>query len=149
MIIVLLPYYDEELEVDSNEAPGEHNSQAESSDTAPELFPEDTKKIVFKRHVVDQMPADGWNDIWRQLHTQLVHVNVVHPNSLPMQIYPTLEVTLVWGMRLLLATTIYKFLDSWLYPIYKMKNPEDRPIIRRPKLSNIENSELGALGQSR
>lgn len=115
----------------------------------PDLLMPDEDRLVFKRHLVDPMPADGWNDVWKQLHKQISHVEIVQPRSLPMQMYPTFETAVVWGMRLILAATVYKVLDRWLYPIYKMKDPEDRPVRNRPKLRNNEFGELGALGQSR
>jgi len=153
---VLLPYETEQPVVVDAEADNaekaveeiENSDNAESIPKAPELNFEEPQ-LIFKRHLVDQMPADGLNDMWKQLHTQVANVEFVNPNSLPMQLYPTFEVAIVWGMRLILAASVYKVLDSRLYPFYKMKNPNDRPVTRRPKLSNTENAELGALGQSR
>lgn len=104
--------------------------------------------VVYKRHRVDQMPIDAWNDVWKKLHQQLVHVEVQHPNVLTQQILPTLETAMVWALRLFVAVKVYSWIDSKLYPIYRMKPPERRPVKRRPKLTAGE-MELGSLGQSR
>ncbi|KAG0618573.1 hypothetical protein M758_4G074600 [Ceratodon purpureus] len=154
-VAVIMPYEKEEAQeesiVDSSEQATEQYQSDELEETvpkAPKLMLPDEDKLVFKRHLVDQMPADGWNDVWKKLHAQVSHVEIVHPRSLAMQMYPTFATAVVWGMRLILAATVYKVLDNWLYPIYKMKDPNARPVTRRPKL-NLNNGELGALGQSR
>ncbi|CAM6071688.1 unnamed protein product [Sphagnum tenellum] len=155
-LAVILPYYDKQkdqiLADESGKQTTDEVPQAEESSKsslANSMQPDDTRKIVFKRHIVENVPADGWNDVWKQLHTQLVNVEVHNLSSLPVQLYPTFATALVWGMRLVLAVTVFRWLDGWLYPIYKMKNPNDRPVSLRPKLSNDMNAELGALGQSR
>ena len=155
-VAVILPHVKEGTQGESTvDSPKQATEQPQSDDLdetvpkAPRLIMPDEEDLVFKRHLVDQMPADGWNDVWKQLHAQVSHVEFVHPRSLPMQMYPTFATAVVWGMRLILAATVYKVLDNWLYPIYKMKDPNDRPVTRRPKLSNMDNAELGALGQSR
>lgn len=158
IVAVILPYPKEKSEEESmveSEQVAEQQPQSDDElnesipKSPPDLLLPDEDQLVFKRHLVDQMPADGWNDVWKQLHSQISHVEIVHPRSLPNQMYPTFATAVVWGMRLILAVTVYKVLDRWLYPIYKMKDPNDRPITRRPKLSNNEFAELGALGQSR
>lgn len=156
LVAVIMPHDKEKeqegLIVDSSEQATEQPLSDDLDETvpkAPMLMLPDDEELVFKRHLVDQLPADGWNDVWKQLHAQVAHVEVVHPRSLANQMYPTFATAVVWGMRLILAATVYKVLDNWLYPIYKMKNPNDRPVTRRPKLSNMDNAELGALGQSR
>lgn len=156
-LAVILPYekekaQGEESSVDSSEQAAEQLQSDELDEMvpkAPRLILPDEEELLFKRHLVDPMPADGWNDVWKQLHAQISHVEIVHPRSLANQMYPTFATAVVWGMRLILAATVYRVLDDWLYPIYKMKDPNDRPITRRPKLSSMDNTELGALGQSR
>lgn len=156
-VAVILPYekekaQGEESSVDSSEQAAEQLQSDELDEMvpkAPRLILPDEEELLFKRHLVDPMPADGWNDVWKQLYAQISHVEIVHPRSLANQMYPTFATAVVWGMRLILAATVYRVLDDWLYPIYKMKDPNDRPITRRPKLSSMDNTEVGALGQSR
>lgn len=146
-VAVILPHEKEETNQQTEQP--DSVELDESTPKAPHLIQPNEENFVFKRHLVDNMPADGWNDMWKKLHTQVSHVEVVHPRSLPMQMYPTFETAVVWGMRLVLAAAVFKFVDGWMYPFYKMKDPNDRPVSRRPKLSNFDNAELGALGQSR
>ncbi|CAM6085693.1 unnamed protein product [Calypogeia fissa] len=138
-VAVVLPYYKEDETVIIEQ--GQNDQQV----------PNDTKQreVIYKRHQVSQMPADAWGDVWPKLHQQVEHVEVKQPNSIPALLYPTLETTVVWGMRLALAVYLYRWIDKKLYPFYKLPNPQDRPVIRRPKLSTSGNMELGSLGQSR
>lgn len=107
------------------------------------------RKVIYKRHRVSKMPADVWGHLWPKLHQQLHHVEVKQPNSIPALLYPTLETTVVWGMRLALAVFLYRWVDKKLYPVYKLPNPQERPVLRRPKLSTSGSMDLGSLGQSR
>lgn len=124
-----------------------------TSDDDPIIGEEQIKmksgKIVFKRHKVKQMPADSWNDIWHQLHQQLIHVDFINTRNIAAQIHPTLVTLVVWGMRVALVALIYLWLDSKLYPFYKLRDPNDRPKIKRLKLSGVDGDNLGSLGQSR
>lgn len=145
---VVLPYYKEDepltVQLESSEVP----STIEEALQKKEFPRADEREIVYRRHPVEQMPADGWGEAWTKLHKQLYHVEIRQPNSLPAQLYPTMETAVVWGMRVALALLCYKWIDKKLYPWYKLPNPENRPVFRRPKLS-VDNLELGSLGQSR
>ncbi|KAK6125602.1 hypothetical protein DH2020_040662 [Rehmannia glutinosa] len=72
------------------------------------------KEIVFRRHVVDRMPIDCWNDVWRKLHQQLVNVDVLNVNSVPAEVYSTVATAVVWSMRLALSHLPYmaKFISA-------------------------------------
>ncbi|MCO5611399.1 hypothetical protein L7F22_069333 [Adiantum nelumboides] len=105
-------------------------------------------KLVFRRYNIRQMPADGWNDIWDQLHQQLIHVNVINTKTIFSDIEPTLVIFVVWSMRVLLASVIFNWLRKKLYPWYKLRDPNDRPKIKRLKLGR-DGDYLGSLGQSR
>eukprot|EP01018_Ginkgo_biloba_P019829 Gb_35906 [translate_table: standard] len=131
-VAVVLPYYKDAAEVTGRAEESQRNSERE---------------IVFRRHVVQQMPIDCWTDIWQKLHQQLINVEVVNMNSIPSQIYPTIAVAVVWAMRLGLIIFLYLKLDSFLEKIYRRKRPE-RPRFRRPRLSDSF-GDLGFLGQSR
>ncbi|BBN18797.1 hypothetical protein MPTK1_8g05580 [Marchantia polymorpha subsp. ruderalis] len=147
-VAVVLPYYKEDepltVQLESSEVP----STIEEALQKKEFPRADEREIVYRRHPVEQMPADGWGEAWTKLHKQLYHVEIRQPNSLPAQLYPTMETAVVWGMRVALALLCYKWIDKKLYPWYKLPNPENRPVFRRPKLS-VDNLELGSLGQSR
>lgn len=117
-------------------------STREKSDKASE-------KLIFKRHKIEKMPADGWNDIWGQLHQQLVHVDFINTKTILAEIQPTLIILVVWSMRVLIAYVIYKWLNKMLYPLYKLRDPNERPKIKRLKLGGLDDEYLGSLGQSR
>lgn len=108
----------------------------------------DGEKLVFRRYKVRQMPADGWTDIWDQLHEQLIHVNFINTKSILGDIQPTLAILVVWSMRVLIAYVIFKWLRKKLYPWYKLRDRNDRPKIKRLKLGR-DGDYLGSLGQSR
>ncbi|KAH7295716.1 hypothetical protein KP509_27G062000 [Ceratopteris richardii] len=105
-------------------------------------------KLVFRRYKIKPMPADGWNDIWEKLHQQLIHVNVINSKSILSDMEPTLVIFVVWSMRVLLAAFIFNWLHKKLYPLYKLKDPNDRPKVKRLKLGS-DVDLLGSLGQSR
>ncbi|KAL2608746.1 hypothetical protein R1flu_027319 [Riccia fluitans] len=149
-VAVVIPYYkeDESLTVQLDSTSDEISALEQEMFGKQEGFFGKDREIVYRRHPVDQMPADGWGEIWTKLHTQLYHVEIRQPNSLPAQLYPTMETAVVWGMRVALAFVCYRWIDKKLLPWYRLPDPEDRPVVRRPKLS-IDNLELGSLGQSR
>lgn len=136
---VVLPYYKEDQALTILQEKKDQQRPIDNQD----------REVIYKRHQVSQMPADAWGDIWPKLHQQLQHVEVKQPNSIPALLYPTLETTVVWGMRLALAVCLYHWIDKKLHPIYKLPNPQDRPVIRRPTLSTSGSMDLGSLGQSR
>ena len=61
------------------------------------------KEIVYRRHVVDRMPIDSWNDFWRKLHQQLVNVDGLNVNTVPAEVYSTVATAVVWSMRFALS----------------------------------------------
>lgn len=113
---------------------------------AEELLKDSGREIVFRRHVVQQMPVDCWTDIWKKLHQQLINVDIVKIN-VPSQIYPTIAVSVVWAMRIGIIVFLYLRLDSILEKFYARNEPE-RPEIEGLSLSNSF-GDLGFLGQSR
>lgn len=106
------------------------------------------EKLVFRRYKIRQTPADGWTDIWDQLHEQLIHVNFINTKTIMSDVQPTLVILVVWSMRVLIAYIIFKWLRKKLYPWYKLKDRNDRPKIKRLKLGR-DGDYLGSLGQSR
>lgn len=113
---------------------------------AEESLKDSEREIVFRRHVVQQMPIDCWTDIWKKLHQQLINVEVVNMN-IPSQIFPTVAVSVVWAMRIGIIVFLYLSLDGFLEKFYARKMPE-RPQFRRLRLSDSF-GDLGFLGQSR
>lgn len=107
------------------------------------------KEVVFRRHIVDRMPIDCWNDVWRKLHQQLVNVDVYNVKSVPFEVYSTVAVAVVWSMRLALAVALYIWIDSKMRPIYGKLIPSDLGPPSKKKNIPIENRSLGSLGKSR
>lgn len=107
------------------------------------------KEIIYRRHVVDRMPIDCWNDVWQKLHQQVVNVDVVNVDTVPAEVYSTLATAVVWSMRLALAVGLYLCIDNIMRPIYAKLIPCDlgtpRKIIREP----LKRHALGSLGKSR
>ncbi|XP_010912626.1 probable inactive ATP-dependent zinc metalloprotease FTSHI 4, chloroplastic [Elaeis guineensis] len=128
-ISVILPYYK-----DGRKEEGSGNSNRE---------------IVFRRHIVDRMPIDGWNDIWNKLHQQIINVDVINVDSVPAEIYSTIATAVIWSMRFALSIAIYLWVDSVTRPIYSKLIPCDlgkpAPKVRQP----LKRRALGSLGQSR
>nr|GMC64371.1 probable inactive ATP-dependent zinc metalloprotease FTSHI 4, chloroplastic [Ipomoea batatas] len=50
-----------------------------------DLNEDERKEVVFRRHIVDRMPVDCWNDVWRKLHQQLVNVDVYNVKTVPFE----------------------------------------------------------------
>ncbi|KAL3819818.1 hypothetical protein ACJIZ3_005723 [Penstemon smallii] len=114
--------------------------------------PEGDKKneIVFRRHVVDRMPIDCWNDVWRKLHQQLVNVDVLNVNSVPAEVYSTVATAVVWSMRLALSVALYVWIDNMMRPIYAKLIPGDLGVPRKKTaLQPLKREALGSLGKSR
>ncbi|KAG1331210.1 ATP-dependent zinc metalloprotease FtsH [Cocos nucifera] len=107
------------------------------------------REIVFRRHIVDRMPIDGWNDIWNKLHRQIINVDVINVDSVPAEIYSTIATAVVWSMRLALSIAVYLWVDSVTRPIYSKLIPCDlgkpAPKVRQP----LKRRALGSLGKSR
>ncbi|XP_055833116.1 probable inactive ATP-dependent zinc metalloprotease FTSHI 4, chloroplastic [Solanum dulcamara] len=110
----------------------------------------DTKKeIVFKRHVVDRMPIDSWNDVWRKLHQQLVNVDVYNVNNIPAEVYSTVATAVVWSMRLALSVLLYLWIDNKMRPIYSKLIPCDLGSPPKKTREPLKQRALGSLGKSR
>ncbi|CAN4076131.1 unnamed protein product [Withania somnifera] len=110
----------------------------------------DTKKeIVFKRHIVDRMPIDSWNDVWRKLHQQLVNVDVYNVNNIPAEVYSTVATAVVWSMRLALSVLLYIWIDNKMRPIYSKLIPCDLGSPPKKTREPLKQRALGSLGKSR
>ncbi|GLT25142.1 hypothetical protein SLA2020_002930 [Shorea laevis] len=109
------------------------------------------KEIIFRRHVVDQMPIDSWNDVWQKLHQQIVNVDVLNIDTVPAEIYSTVATAVIWSMRLALSIGFYLWIDNMMRPIYAKlipcdlgtPNKKSRPLLKRRA------QRLGSLGKSR
>ncbi|KVH92195.1 AAA+ ATPase domain-containing protein [Cynara cardunculus var. scolymus] len=125
-VSVILPYYkDGESKVDSK------------------------KDIVFRRHVVDRMPVDSWNDVWQKLHQQIVNVDILNVNTVPAEVYSSVATIVVWSMRLALAIGLYIWIDNMMRPIYAKLIPCDLGSPPKKIRQPIKNETLGSLGESR
>ncbi|KAG6421631.1 hypothetical protein SASPL_118188 [Salvia splendens] len=108
------------------------------------------KDIVFRRHVVERMPIDCWNDVWRKLHQQLVNVDVLDVNNVPAEVYSSVATAVVWGMRLALAVGLYIWIDNMMRPIYAKLIPCDLGSPpKKTTLQPLKREALGSLGKSR
>ncbi|XP_042061086.1 probable inactive ATP-dependent zinc metalloprotease FTSHI 4, chloroplastic isoform X2 [Salvia splendens] len=108
------------------------------------------KDIVFRRHVVERMPIDCWNDVWRKLHQQLVNVDVLDVNNVPAEVYSSVATAVVWGMRLALAVGLYVWIDTMMRPIYAKLIPCDLGSPpKKTTLQPLKREALGSLGKSR
>ncbi|XP_051144774.1 probable inactive ATP-dependent zinc metalloprotease FTSHI 4, chloroplastic isoform X2 [Andrographis paniculata] len=127
-VSVILPYYKEGMKEKGNK-----------------------EKIVFRRHVVERMPIDCWNDVWRKLHNQLVNVDVLNANTLHAEIYSSVSTAVVWSMRLALSVALYVWIDNMMRPIYSKLIPCDLGTPpKKPTLQPLEpQAPLGSLGKSR
>ncbi|KAG9136657.1 hypothetical protein Leryth_004446 [Lithospermum erythrorhizon] len=126
-VSVILPTYKD----------GENNSE------------EGKQQIIFRRHVVDRMPIDCWNDVWGKLHNQLLNVDVLNANTVPAEMYYSTATAVVWSMRLALAVVLYIWIDNIMRPIYAKLIPHDLgppPKVTREPLKKVA---LGSLGKSR
>ncbi|KAL8199659.1 hypothetical protein R6Q57_013227 [Mikania cordata] len=107
---------------------------------------ESKKEVVFKRHIVDRMPVDSWNDVWQKLHQQVVNVDVVNSNT---EVYTSVATIVVWSMRLALAIGLYVWIDNIMRPIYAKLIPCDLGSPPKKIRQPIKNQALGSLGESR
>lgn len=105
--------------------------------------------IVYRRHIVDPMPIDGWNDVWRKLHQQIVNVDVLDVNSVPAEVYSTVATAVVWSMRLAFAVVFYLWIDSKMRPIYTKLIPCDLGTPSKKQSLPLKDQSLGSLGKSR
>lgn len=107
--------------------------------------------MIFRRHVVDRMPIDSWNDVWQKLHQQIVNVDVLNIDAVPAEIYSTIATAVIWSMRLAFSIGMYLWIDNMMRPIYAKlipcdlgtPNKKSRPPLKRHA------RRLGSLGKSR
>ncbi|XP_057544321.1 probable inactive ATP-dependent zinc metalloprotease FTSHI 4, chloroplastic [Amaranthus tricolor] len=107
------------------------------------------KEVIFKRHIVDRMPIDCWNDVWHKLHQQLVNVDVINVNSVPAQVYSSVATAVIWSMRLALAIVFYLWIDGIMKPIYAKLIPCDLGKPSKKTRQPLKRRALGSLGKSR
>lgn len=107
------------------------------------------KDIVFRRHVVDRMPIDCWNDVWHKLHQQMVNVDVFNVDTVPAEVYSTVATAVIWSMRLALSVALYLWIDSMMRPIYAKLIPCDLGSPSKTTRQPLKRRALGSLGKSR
>ncbi|KAJ8497833.1 hypothetical protein OPV22_008385 [Ensete ventricosum] len=128
-ISVILPYYRD----------GRRGERKENSN----------REIVYRRHIVDQMPIDVWNDVWSKLHQQLVNIDVINVDTVSAEVYSTIAIAVVWSMRLALSIAIYLWVDSVMRPIYAKLIPCDLGTPMKKVRMPLKHDTLGSLGKSR
>ncbi|XP_048335248.2 probable inactive ATP-dependent zinc metalloprotease FTSHI 4, chloroplastic [Ziziphus jujuba] len=127
-ISVILPYYkDGEIEAERNLK----------------------KEVVFRRHVVDRMPIDCWNDVWQKLHQQIINVDVHNVDAVPAEVYSTIATAVIWSMRLALSVVLYLWIDNLARPIYSKLIPCDLGTPSKKTRQPLKRRALGSLGKSR
>lgn len=107
------------------------------------------KEIVFRRHVVDRMPIDCWNDVWQKLHQQIVNVEVYNVDTVPAEVYSTVATAVIWSMRLALSIVLYLWIDNMMRPIYAKLIPSDLGTPSKKTRQPLKRRALGSLGKSR
>lgn len=107
------------------------------------------KEIVYRRHVVDRMPIDCWNDVWHKLHQQIVNIDVVNVDTVPAEVYSTVATAVVWAMRLALSIALYVWIDNMMRPIYAKLIPCDLGTPSKKTIMPLRRRALGSLGKSR
>lgn len=107
------------------------------------------KDIIFRRHPVDRMPIDSWNDVWRKLHQQIVNVDVINVDAVPAEVYSSIATAVIWSMRLALAVGFYVWIDNLMRPIYAKLIPCDLGPPSPPTKQPVLSRSLGSLGKSR
>lgn len=107
------------------------------------------EEIVFRRHVVDRMPIDCWNDVWHKLHQQVVNVDVQNVDAVPAEVYSTVATAVIWSMRLALSIVLYLWIDNTMRPIYAKLIPGDLGTPTKKARQPLKRRALGSLGKSR
>nr|QKY65071.1 AAA-type ATPase family protein [Passiflora biflora] len=115
----------------------------------PHYKEDGTDEVIFRRQVVDRMPVDSWNDVWRKLHNQVVNIDVFNLNSAPVEIYSSVATAVIWSMRLALSVAVYLWIDSVTRPIYSKLIPCDLGKPAEQFLLPPKGDALGSLGNSR
>ncbi|OMO56268.1 hypothetical protein COLO4_35699 [Corchorus olitorius] len=106
-------------------------------------------EIIFRRHVVDRMPIDCWNDVWKKLHQQIVNVDVLNVDAVPAEVYTTVATAVIWSMRLALSIALYLWIDNMMRPIYAKLIPCDLGAPSKKIRQPLKRDALGSLGKSR
>lgn len=106
-------------------------------------------EIIFRRHVVDRMPIDCWNDVWQKLHQQIVNVDVLNVDTVPAEVYSSVATAVIWSMRLALSIALYLWIDNMMRPIYAKLIPCDLGAPSKKIRQPLKRRALGSLGQSR
>lgn len=106
-------------------------------------------EIIFRRHVIDRMPIDCWNDVWKKLHQQIVNVDVINVDAVPAEVYSSVATAVVWSMRLALSVALYLWIDNLTRPIYAKLIPCDLGVPRKVTRLPLKSRALGSLGKSR
>ncbi|EOX92509.1 AAA-type ATPase family protein isoform 1 [Theobroma cacao] len=106
-------------------------------------------EIIFRRHVVDRMPIDCWNDVWKKLHEQIVNVDVLNVDTVPAEVYSTIATAVIWSMRLALSIALYLWIDNLMRPIYAKLIPCDLGAPSKKIREPLKRRALGSLGKSR
>nr|DAD39922.1 TPA_asm: hypothetical protein HUJ06_014245 [Nelumbo nucifera] len=114
-----------------------------------ELEGSSKREIVFRRHVVDRMPIDCWNDVWQKLHQQLVNVDVINVDTVPAEVYSTIATAVIWSMRFALSIALYLWIDNMMRPIYAKLIPCDLGTPTKKAKQPLRRRALGSLGKSR
>ncbi|KAK8971385.1 ATP-dependent zinc metalloprotease FtsH [Platanthera guangdongensis] len=107
------------------------------------------KEVLYRRHTVDRMPIDAWNEVWDKLHQQLVNVDVFNVDSVSAEVYSTIATAVVWTMRFTLSVAVYLWIDSVTRPIYSKLIPCDLGTPQKPMRQPLKRRALGSLGKSR
>lgn len=107
------------------------------------------KDIIYRRHVVDRMPIDCWNDVWQKLHQQVVNVDVINVNTVSAEVYSSVATAVIWSMRLALAVGLYIWIDNIMRPIYAKLIPCDLGTPPQKTRQPLQRRALGSLGKSR
>ncbi|XWS41343.1 hypothetical protein CRYUN_Cryun17cG0073100 [Craigia yunnanensis] len=106
-------------------------------------------EIIFRRHEVDRMPIDCWNDVWQKLHQQIVNVDVLNVDTVPAEVYSTVATAVIWSMRLALSVALYLWIDNMMRPIYAKLIPCDLGAPSKRIRQPLKRRALGSLGKSR
>ncbi|KAG6604283.1 putative inactive ATP-dependent zinc metalloprotease FTSHI 4, chloroplastic, partial [Cucurbita argyrosperma subsp. sororia] len=106
-------------------------------------------EVIFRRHVIDRMPIDCWNDVWKRLHQQIVNVDVINVDAVPAEVYSSVATAVIWSMRLALSVALYLWIDNLMRPIYAKLIPCDLGVPTKTTRPPLQRQTLGSLGKSR
>lgn len=109
------------------------------------------KEIMFRRHVVDRLPIDCWNDVWKKLHQQIQNVDVLNVGTAPAETSSIVATAVIWYIRLALSIGLYLWIDNTMRPIYTKLVPCDLGTPSKNSRSQLKGraQKLGAFGERR